>query len=79
MLGERLLYVLLSGARLQDEAAEDPLFAALHRPQLRTAELYWRNKLLRPLSEVFAVCLTPAALNVRAAYLLPLGPPGLIV
>jgi hypothetical protein len=33
VLGERLSYVLLAGARLQDEAAEDPLTAALaHAP-----------------------------------------------
>lgn len=63
MLGERLQYVLLPGERLQDEAAEDPLTAAL---DFRTAdsELYWKNKLQRPLQEVFATCLSPSALQV---------------
>lgn len=64
MLGERLQYVLLPGERLQDEAAEDPLTAALDN---RTAdsELYWKNKLATPLKEVFATCLQPQALQVR--------------
>ena len=68
VLGERLLYVLLAGARLQDEAAEDPLAAALHNA-MPDCELYWRNKLLRPLSEIFTVCLPPPALQVAASLL----------
>ena len=62
MLGERLQYVLLPGLRTQDEAAEDPLTAVLAGQQA-DFELYWKNKLLRPLSEMFAVCLSPAQLH----------------
>lgn len=62
MLGERLQYVLLPGMRTQDEAAEDPLTAVLAGQQANF-ELYWKNKLLRPLSEMFAVCLNPAQLH----------------
>ena len=57
------MYVLLAGARLQDEAAEDPLVAA-KQGAAPDCELYWRNKLLRPLSELFAVCLSQPALQV---------------
>ena len=63
MLGERLQYVLLPGERLQDEAAEDPLTAALGN-RMADCELYWRAKLQRPLQEVFATCLSHAALQV---------------
>lgn len=62
VLGERLQYVLLPGLRTQDEAAEDPLTAVLAGQQA-DFELYWKNKLLRPLSELFAVCLNPAQLH----------------
>lgn len=62
VLGERLQYVLLPGLRTQDEAAEDPLTAVLAGQQA-DFELYWKNKLLRPLSEMFAVCLNPAQLH----------------
>ena len=62
VLGERLQYVLLPGLRTQDEAAEDPLTAVLAGQQA-DFELYWRNKLLRPLSEMFAVCLNPSQLH----------------
>ena len=62
MLGERLQYVLLPGAATQDEAAEDPLTAA-KAGSPANYELYWRNKLHRPLSELFATCLSPTALQ----------------
>lgn len=67
VLGERLLYVLLAGIRLQDDAAEDPLTAA-RQGSAADYDLYWHNKLLRPLSEVFAVCLPPNGLQVGACY-----------
>ena len=62
VLGERLNYVLLPGQRTQDDAAEDPLTAvkALAQPDY---ELYWKNKLQRPLKEMFAVCVSPTQLN----------------
>jgi hypothetical protein len=44
LLGERLSYVLLSGARLQDEAAEDPLLT-LEAGLVPAYELYFHNKL----------------------------------
>ena len=62
VLGERLQYVLLPGATTQDEAAEDPLTAAKAGAPANF-ELYWRNKLHRPLSELFATCLSPSALQ----------------
>ncbi len=62
VLGERLQYVLLPGAATQDEAAEDPLTAAKAGAPANF-ELYWRNKLHRPLSELFATCLSPTALQ----------------
>ena len=64
MLGERLQYVLLPGERLQDDAAEDPLTAALQGRQA-DCELYWRTKLQRPLQEIFATCLSPSTLQVQ--------------
>ena len=70
MLGERLQYVLLPGLRTQDEAAEDPLTAVLAGQQA-DFELYWKNKLLRPLSEMFAVCLNPAQLHTLLSGLCP--------
>ena len=63
MLGERLGYVLLAGHRTQDEAAEDPLTAAKGGLQA-DYDLYWRNKLLRPLSEIFACCTSANAVQV---------------
>ena len=71
VLGERLQYVLLPGTRTQDEAAEDPLTAVLVGQQA-DFELYWKNKLLRPLSELFAVCLNPSQLHTLLS-----GPPHL--
>lgn len=62
VLGERLQYVLLPGLRTQDEAAEHPLTAVLAGQQA-DFELYWKNKLLKPLSEMFAVCLNPSQLH----------------
>jgi hypothetical protein len=44
LLGERLQYVLLAGARLQDEAAEAPRVAAQYGLS-PNYELYLRNKL----------------------------------
>ena len=44
VLGERLPYVLLAGARRQDDAAEDPLAACLGA-RAPDAGLYYRNKL----------------------------------
>ena len=70
MLGERLQYVLLPGLRTQDEAAEDPLTAVLAGQQA-DFELYWKNKLLRPLSEMFAVCLSPSQLHSLLSGTLP--------
>ena len=70
VLGERLQYVLLPGLRTQDEAAEDPLTAVLAGQQA-DFELYWKNKLLRPLSELFAVCLNPAQLHALLSGLHP--------
>ena len=70
VLGERLQYVLLPGLRTQDEAAEDPLTAVLAGQQA-DFELYWKNKLLRPLSEMFAVCLSPAQLHTLLSGLHP--------
>ena len=57
VLGERVQYVLLSGHRTQDEAAEDPLTAGLQSLS-PDYELYWRNKLMKPLQEIFATCLS---------------------
>lgn len=54
--------MLLPGLRTQDEAAEDPLTAVLAGQQA-DFDLYWKNKLLRPLSEMFAVCLNPSQLH----------------
>lgn len=62
VLGERLQYVLLAGPKLQDEAAEDPLVAA-RQGLAPNYELYWRNKCVAPLTEVFTTCLTPAQLQ----------------
>ncbi|KAK9810365.1 hypothetical protein WJX72_009511 [[Myrmecia] bisecta] len=61
-LGERLQYVLLPGMRTQDEAAEDPL-AAAKAQRSADVDLYWTNKMQKPLSELFATCLSPSALQ----------------
>lgn len=63
VLGERLSYVLLPGMRTQDEGAEDPL-AAAKGGLAADYELYWHNKLRRPLSEILTTCLTAAQLQV---------------
>ena len=62
VLGERLQYVLTAGHRLQDDAAEDPLLAAKHNigPDF---ELYWKNKLQKPLIELFAPCVSSQQLK----------------
>ena len=60
MLGERLSYILLPGMRTQDEAAEDPLTAA-KAGCAADYELYWQNKLRKPLTEILTTCLSPAA------------------
>ncbi|KAK9916419.1 hypothetical protein WJX75_002409 [Coccomyxa subellipsoidea] len=57
VLGERLSYVLLPGARTQDDAAEDPL-AAAKAGCSADYELYWQNKLRKPLAEILATCLS---------------------
>lgn len=75
VLGERLQYVLLPGLRTQDEAAEDPL-TAVRAGQQADFELYWKNKLLRPLSEMFAVCLSPAQLHSLLSGVVCLRPKG---
>jgi hypothetical protein len=65
--GERLQYVLLAGQyTLQEDAAEDPL-AAARRGARPDYELYWRNKLYRPLAEIFEACLPPTQLQVNAS------------
>lgn len=56
VLGERLQYVLLAGHKKQDDAAEDPYTAA--KAGLPPAyDLYWRNKMLNPLREIFEAAL----------------------
>lgn len=64
MLGERLSYVLLPGARTQDDAAEDPL-AAAKAGCSADYELYWQNKLRKPLAEILATCLSTSQIQVR--------------
>lgn len=62
VLGERLQYVLTAGHKLQEDAAEEPLEAA--KAGLQPAyDIYWKNKLQRPLSEIFACCLSSSALQ----------------
>jgi DNA polymerase delta subunit 1 len=58
LLGERLSYVLLTGARTQDEAAEDPLTVTQLNLTPNYA-LYWTNKFQIPLQEIFSTCLNP--------------------
>ena len=70
VLGERLSYILLPGLRTQDEAAEDPLTAA-RAGCAADYELYWQNKLRKPLTEILTTCLTPTALQVVPVCLLP--------
>jgi DNA polymerase delta subunit 1 len=66
VLGERLQYVLTSGHKLQDDASEDPLVAV--RSGLRPDyDLYWKNKIQKPLTEIFATCLTPTQLQSLVA------------
>ena len=70
MLGERLSYVLLPGMRTQDEAAEDP-FTAAKSGAAADYELYWHNKLRKPLTEILTTCLSPTALQARCVVLGP--------
>lgn len=72
VLGERLSYILLPGLRTQDEAAEDPLTAA-KAGCAADYELYWQNKLRKPLTEILTTCLSPAALQVCLHSALPCG------
>lgn len=67
VLGERLSYVLLPGARTQDDAAEDPLTAAKAGCS-GDYELYWQNKLKKPLTEVLVTCLSASQLQVRLSH-----------
>lgn len=55
-------HMCTAGVRLQDEAAEDPLTAAQSAlpPNL---ELYWRNKLQAPLTEILDKVLNPSQLQ----------------
>ncbi len=69
VLGERLSYVLLPGARTQDDAAEDPLTAAKAGCSA-DYELYWQNKLRKPLAEILATCLSASQIQVRLKNLL---------
>jgi len=62
VLGERVQYVLTSGHKLQDAAAEDPLTTAKRGAQA-DLELYWRNKIQKPLTEIFETCLTTEQLQ----------------
>ena len=52
-----------AGFRTQDESAEDPVVVLKNglQPDL---QLYWRNKLMRPLSEIFSTCLDQSQLQV---------------
>ncbi len=63
VLGERLSYVLLPGTRTQDDAAEDPL-AAAKAGCSADYELYWQNKLRKPLAEILATCLPASQVQV---------------
>ena len=62
VLGERLQYVLTTGHKLQDDAAEDP-YQAAKSGLSPDYDLYWKNKVLKPLTELFATCLTPQQLQ----------------
>jgi DNA polymerase delta subunit 1 len=62
VLGERVPYVLLNGFKSQDDAAEDPV-TALQNKASPNVSLYWNNKVMTPLQEVFSSLLgasTPA-------------------
>ena len=62
VLGERVPYVLLNGFKSQDDAAEDPV-TAIQNKAAPNVSLYWQNKVLPPLQEVFTGLLgseTPA-------------------
>lgn len=48
---------------MQDDASEDPLTAA-KLGAAGNGDLIWKNKMLRPLQELFTTCLTPAQLQV---------------
>ena len=62
VLGERLPYVLTGGHKLQDDASEDPLYAAKHGIAA-DVELYWKKKMMPPLKEVFSTCLSQSQLQ----------------
>ena len=47
---------------MQDDASEDPLTAA-KAGAAGNGDLIWKNKMLRPLQELFTTCLTPAHLQ----------------
>ena len=49
--------------RLQDDASEDPLTAA-RAGATGAAELYWKQKMVPSIKEVFATCLSSNALQV---------------
>ena len=62
VLGERVPYVLLNGFKSQDDAAEDPV-TAMQNKAAPNVSLYWQNKVLPPLQEIFTGLLgaeTPA-------------------
>ena len=62
VLGERVPYILLSGFKSQDDAAEDPV-TAMQNKAVPNVSLYWQNKVLPPLQEIFTALLgaeTPA-------------------
>jgi hypothetical protein len=63
--GVACLKVLLHPAslRLQDDASEDPLTAA-RAGATGAAELYWKQKMVPSIKEVFATCLSSNALQV---------------
>lgn len=49
--------------RVQDDASEDPLTAA-RAGATGAAELYWKQKMVPSIKEVFATCLSSNALQV---------------
>ncbi|KAF5833190.1 DNA polymerase family B-domain-containing protein [Dunaliella salina] len=62
LLGERVPYVLLSGFKKQDEAAEDPLMAS-EAGLVPNLDIYYHNKLKVPLEEIMQKVLKPSDLN----------------
>jgi hypothetical protein len=51
---------------LQDDASEDPLTAA-KAGATGAAELYWKQKMVPSIKEVFATCLSSDALQVTGS------------